>query len=200
MAAEWVSGSPLSSSQMIEVESKFRVPPDFEKVLKLKGAKLMPQTTFTDVYFDAPNHELSLNGHWLRKRNNKWELKIQKLKNERWIESNREIEDENEILNEIIKRLLSLYPNIGRDYKSVEDMVQGSSFKQIACFTTNRTVYKMPDGVVVDLDQASFGYQVGELEVLVSSEKSVEVAKELIQKTAELLEVIMNNLSNVDSL
>lgn len=187
MAAEWMSGSPLSSSQMIEVESKFRVPPDFEKVLELKGAKLMRQTTFTDVYFDAPNHELSLNGYWLRKRNNKWELKIQKLKIERWIESNREIEDENEIINEIVTRLRSFYPNINRDYTSVEDIVQRTSCKQIACITTNRAVYQMPNRVVVDLDQASFGYQVGELEVVVSNEKNVDSAKEAIQRTADFL-------------
>lgn len=109
-----MSGSPLSSSQMIEVESKFRVPPDFEKVLELKGAKLMRQTTFTDVYFDAPNHELSLNGYWLRKRNNKWELKIQKLKIERWIESNREIEDENEIINENFTQILTEITRLSR--------------------------------------------------------------------------------------
>lgn len=31
--------------------------------------------------FDALNHELTLSGCWLRKRNQKWELKIQKRKN-----------------------------------------------------------------------------------------------------------------------
>lgn len=45
----------------------------------------------------------------------------------------------------------------------------------------------MPNRVVVDLDQASFGYQVGELEVVVSNEKNVDAAKETIQRTAELL-------------
>lgn len=45
----------------------------------------------------------------------------------------------------------------------------------------------MPNGVLIDLDQASFGYQVGELEVVVAKEKDIELAKENIQKTARLL-------------
>lgn len=45
----------------------------------------------------------------------------------------------------------------------------------------------MSNGVMVDLDQASFGYQVGEIEILVSSFEKVAVAKETIRKTAKLL-------------
>lgn len=45
----------------------------------------------------------------------------------------------------------------------------------------------MPNGVTIDLDQASFGYQVGELETVVSSEKDISLARETIQKTARIL-------------
>ena len=45
----------------------------------------------------------------------------------------------------------------------------------------------MPNGVTIDLDQASFGYQVGELEIVVSSEKDISLARETIQKTARIL-------------
>ena len=193
------SGTSRSSLRKIEVESKFRIPPDFEKVLEMKGAKLMRQTTFTDVYFDAPNHELTLTGHWLRKRDDKWELKIQKLKNKQWIESNCEIEDENEILNELVKTLVSYYPNIGRSCTSVDEIVQRTCCRQIACFKTSRTVYKMRNGVLIDLDQASFGYQVGELEVMPSSEKNINVAKETIQRTAILLGMYANGLLHLIS-
>lgn len=177
----------VETLQKFEVESKFRVPSGFEKLAQMKGAKLLQRTTFTDVYFDAPNHELTLTGRWLRKRDSRWELKIQKLKNEHWIESNCEIEDEGEIVNELLKTLTARYSNVIRDCTSVEDIIQSTCCKQIASFTTRRTVFEMPNGVLIDLDQASFGYQVGELEVVVAKEKDIELAKENIQKTARLL-------------
>ncbi|KAJ7365083.1 hypothetical protein OS493_007729 [Desmophyllum pertusum] len=170
-----------------EVESKFRVPPDFKGLLEKKGAKLLQQTQFTDVYFDAPNHELSLTGRWLRKRDEKWELKIQKLKHDLRVESNREIENEGEIVNELVEILKAQCGNVDRGCTSVEELVQSTCCKQIACFTTRRTVYEMPNGVIIDLDQASFGYEVGELEVVVPSEKDIDLAKETIKKTARLL-------------
>lgn len=116
MAADLECGtlSTLQSPQKFEVESKFRVPPDFERLIQMKGAKLLQQTSFTDVYFDSPNHELTLSGLWLRKRDLKWELKIQKLKKEYWIESNREIEDEGAIVNELLRRLTAYYSNVDR--------------------------------------------------------------------------------------
>lgn len=177
----------VETLQKFEVERKFRVPSGFEKLAQMKGAKLLQWTAFTDVYFDAPNHELTLTGRWLRKRDSRWELKIQKLKNEHWIESNCEIEDEAEIVNELLKTLTARYSNAIRDCTSVEDIIQSTCCKQIASFTTRRTVFEMPNGVLIDLDQASFGYQVGELEVVVAKEKDIELAKENIQKTARLL-------------
>jgi len=179
-----------------EVESKFRVPPGFEKLAKTKGAKLLEQTSFTDVYFDAVNHDLTLTGRWLRKRDSKWELKIQKLKNDLRIESNCEIEDEGGILNELRKTLKARYSNVIRGCTSIKDIIQSTCCKQIASFTTRRTVFEMPNGVLIDLDQASFGYQVGELEVVVANEKDIEMAKETIQKTARLLGMHKNFLNH----
>ena len=72
-------------------------------------------------------------------------------------------------------------------YYGVEDFLQRTSCEQIACFTTQRSVYEMPNGVIIDLDQATFGYQVGELEIIVSSEKEVDSARRTVQKTAEIL-------------
>lgn len=51
----------------------------------------------------------------------------------------------------------------------------------------------MSNGVMVDVDQASFGYQVGEIEILVSSFEEVAVAKETILKTAKLLGMYVAN-------
>jgi len=191
MAADLHGGTKHTTEKTVkfEVERKFRVPPNFKETLKTKGARLLQETAFTDVYFDAPNHKLTLMGCWLRKRDRKWELKIQKLKNfDCGIESNAEIEDEREILNELSERLTTCHSRVERDsYYSVEDFLQRTSCEQIACFTTQRSVYEMPNGVIIDLDEATFGYQVGELEIIVSSEKEVDSARRTIQKTAEIL-------------
>ena len=146
---------------------------------------MVQQKSFTDVYFDTPNHGLTLTGRWLRKRDHKWELKIQKPKNEFWVESNCEIEDEGEIVNELLRGLTADY--VDRHCTSVEDIIQHTCCTQIASFTTHRIVYQMPNGVLIDLDQANFGYQVGELEVVVKNGKDIDLAKETIQKTAKLL-------------
>lgn len=188
MAADLHRGTQ-NTTVKFEVERKFRVPPNFKEILETKGARLLEETTFTDVYFDAPNHALTLTGCWLRKRDDKWELKIQKLKNfSCGIESNAEFENEREIVNELSGRLRACQPNVDRDSDcSVGDFIQRTCCKQIACYATHRTVYKMPNGVIIDVDQASFGYQVGELEIVVSCEKDVDLAKETIQKTATIL-------------
>lgn len=173
-----------------EVETKFRLPANFKEILETKGARLLRDTTFTDVYFDAPNHELTLAGYWLRKRGDKWELKIQNLRDYRCgIESNTEIEDEKQIVTKLSRRLTG-----GRQSKSgeisscsVEEFIHRTSCKQLACFNTQRTVYAMPNKVTIDLDQTNFGYQVGELELVVSSERDIILAQETIRKTASIL-------------
>ena len=187
MAADLHCGVIENYTEKFEVERKFRVPPKFRETLETNGARPLRETVFTDIYFDAPNHELTLAGYWLRKRDQKWELKIQKLKNfQCGIESNTEIEDEREIVDKLCKRLTAYQSNVERNC-SVEVFVQTTCCQQIACFSTFRTSYEMPNGVIIDLDQASFGYQVGEMEVIISSEKDVDVAKETIQKTARIL-------------
>ena len=74
-------GESEHTTMKFEVERKFRMPPNFKEILNKKGARLLQEITFSDVYFDALNHELTLSGCWLRKRNQKWEQtpEIEKL-------------------------------------------------------------------------------------------------------------------------
>ena len=39
------------TSMKFEVERKFRMPPNFKEILKKKGARLLQEITFSDVYF-----------------------------------------------------------------------------------------------------------------------------------------------------
>lgn len=64
----------------------------------------------------------------------------------------------------------------------------GLNLKCFAEFTTVRRSFTLEeDGVQVDLDQADFGYSVGEIEVLVTEGGDVQSALEKIEKAAEKL-------------
>lgn len=56
-------------------------------------------------------------------------------------------------------------------------------------FTTTRRSFtlKGEDGVKIDLDQADFGYHVGEIEVLVPEGGDIQSAQEKIRHTAQRL-------------
>ena len=155
------------------------------------GAKLIQETTFKDVYFDSPKHELTLSGCWLRKRNQRWELKIQKLKRRhKWIESNSEFDNEREIAAELLIRLPGDCLNIDRELTrslNVKDILKRTQCMEIASFATCRSVYQMQNGGTIDLDEASFGYKVGEVEVIVSDDEDIALSKETIQETLEPL-------------
>lgn len=106
----------VNSPRKFEVERKFLVPPDFKHTLETHGAWLKREIEFTDVYFDTPNNELTLAGFWLRKRDQKFELKIQKLKDfQDGIENYTEIEDEREIVSQLSRLLKAFFGNIDRD-------------------------------------------------------------------------------------
>lgn len=75
-------------------------------------------------------------------------------------------------------------------YKSTENDSWMSDMN-LVCFAEYTTVRRSftleEDGVQVDLDQADFGYSVGEIEVLVSEGKDVQFALEKIEKAAQKL-------------
>lgn len=111
MAADLHSGTrSVNSPRKFEVERKFLVPPDFKQTLKTNRAWLKREIEFTDVYFDTPNNELTFAGFWLRKRDQKFELKIQKLKDfQDGIENYTEIEDEREIVSQLSRLLKACF-------------------------------------------------------------------------------------------
>lgn len=91
------------------------MPPDFKQTLKINGAWLKREIEFTDIYFDTPNNELTFAGFWLRKRNQKFELKIQKLKDfQDGIENYTEIEYEREIVSQLSRLLKVCLANTDR--------------------------------------------------------------------------------------
>ncbi|KAK3726773.1 hypothetical protein QZH41_010422 [Actinostola sp. cb2023] len=101
------------------------------------------------------------------------------------VDSYRELDNEKDIL-EALADYIS--PNV-KDMKSMTDMtdfVKAFGLKVFASFKTTRTKYRL-DGVSVDLDVASFGYSVGEIEIVVESEEEIPDAEAKLENLAKKL-------------
>lgn len=144
----------------------------------------MSKNEFSDSYFDFPEYTLSFQNCWLRRRDNVWELKY--LENGpvklSLIDSYRELNNEKEIL-----KVLSKYASKGsRIFEDVNEFASSCGLQVLASFKTARTKYRI-DGVIVDLDIASFGYSVGEIEIVVSREEERPDAEKKLEILAKKL-------------
>ncbi|KAM3592975.1 uncharacterized protein V6R79_002957 [Siganus canaliculatus] len=186
----------------IEVERKFLCNADTLKTLEEMGAACVGQKQFHDQYFDTPEFGLTLKDVWLRKRKGCWELKCptaadgtsgEQSKAAALCTRYREITSVPEIqlmVEEVLKGICkdrdastsSSFP--GDDESWLSDL----NLQCFAEFTTVRRSFTLEEqGVRIDLDQADFGYNVGEIEVLVLEGEDVPSALEKIERTAEKL-------------
>uniref|UniRef100_A0A3B5LAB0 Thiamine triphosphatase n=1 Tax=Xiphophorus couchianus TaxID=32473 RepID=A0A3B5LAB0_9TELE len=184
----------------VEVEQKFLFDSDTLKAIEDIG-DCVGQKRFHDQYFDTPDFQLTLRDVWLRRRKQSWELKcpIDPVKGA--AETGREqslCTRYKEITNlpEIYQRVKEVIKDAREDCDadvppSDEDDSWLSKLK-LCCFaefTTTRRSFtlKGEDGVKIDLDQADFGYHVGEIEVLVPEGGDIQSAQEKIRHTAQRL-------------
>lgn len=164
------------------------------------SAVCLAQREFKDQYFDSPHFDLTLRDVWLRKRKGCWELKCP-VSADKTEETGRdqtkvvaaalctrykEITDLPEIQHRVREEL---YGDGGRS-SSAEDesWLNEMNLRCFAEFTTVRRSFTLEeDGVQVDVDQADFGYSVGEIEVLIPEGGDVQSAMEKIIRTAQKL-------------
>ncbi|CAB1438161.1 unnamed protein product [Pleuronectes platessa] len=181
----------------LEVERKFICDADTLKTLEELGAVCVGQQQFQDQYFDNPQFDLTLRDMWLRKRKGCWELKCPAE------ETNGEQSraaamctryKEITTLHEIQLRVAEVIKDVceDRDAEKASSHQDDSwlSRRNLACFaefTTARQSFKLEEGVQIDLDQADFGYHVGELEVVVPEGGDVQATLEKIERTAQKL-------------
>ncbi|KAL2085493.1 hypothetical protein ACEWY4_018813 [Coilia grayii] len=199
----------------VEVERKFVCDPDIHTKLKDIGAICIGQKRFQDQYFDSPDFDLTLKDFWLRCREGCWELKcpvpkmtynIQKDSQAEGLCSRyKEITSLPEIKAELTKVLAEgLAHRIGNCNENTESDVGAAVCdtmdnwlreRNLTCFakyTTERCSFSLAEegveGVVhVDLDQADFGYCVGEIEILVPDGGDIQAALHRIERTADKL-------------
>ncbi|XP_067833094.1 thiamine-triphosphatase [Heptranchias perlo] len=187
----------------IEVERKFRVREDTEERLRAMGAACRGTSSFRDCYFDTEDHRLTAADHWLRTRDGRWQLKTPAGGSGRvgppGTTRYRETESEADIVALLLPLLLpERLPLRERGWQEEEEEGEGSGrveelvgavpLQVFASILTERKVYEVAaGGLRVDLDRASFGYQVGEIEVMVGGEDEIPAALSRIQELASKL-------------
>ncbi|XP_045566479.1 thiamine-triphosphatase isoform X3 [Salmo salar] len=167
----------MESTMSVEVERKFVCDADIQKQLEEIGAVCIGQKQFQDKYFDTPDFLLTLRDVWLRCRQGCWELKCATV-----------TKAEDRVGEPQKAELCSRYQeitNLSQIQLKVREVMKEE-------FTTQRCSFTFggegdESGVRVDLDQADFGYCVGEIEVLVPKGEDIQSALRKIEKTAQRL-------------
>ncbi|XP_072234929.1 thiamine-triphosphatase [Leuresthes tenuis] len=187
----------------VEVERKFLCSDDTLKTLEEVGVCL-GQRQFHDQYFDTPEFELTLRDLWLRKRKGCWELKCptatlngtENPKAEQCLAAAlcthyKEITSLPEIHQRVKEAVKDACEDIETETAPSEGDESWLSKMNLVCFAEYTTVRRSftlgEEGVQIDLDQADFGYHVGEIEVLIPEGGDVRSAQEKIRNAAQKL-------------
>ena len=179
---------PIPPVKLIEVERKFRISSDCRQKLKDMGAVMAKEKRFTDEYYDDIKYKLTLSDCWLRRRNKIWEFKIPPRHLSQKDASTQYMEIRSE--PEIMEHLFKLYNDRkSMDCVSMDSLRNELDLDVFATFSTTRQTYHLPH-CTVDLDIADFGFEVGEIEVMVSDETRIVDALNIIDDMARKLGMI----------
>ena len=183
------------STNVIEVERKFMFTEESEQKLNAMGGRMIKAQSFHDVYFDTNDFKLALSDFWLRQRDGQWQLKCpppRRQHGDSTATQYAELDEQVDIVKAVTPVLLAEkdghepLKNINPDLMSVSQVVESFGCCEIASYRTDRKTYSVED-LRVDLDSADFGFQVGEIEVLVSDERKLSDALHQIMALAQKL-------------
>lgn len=162
---------------MIEVEKKFRLE-DGQAEALIEGAEFVHEASFRDVYFDTEEFELTTQDMWLRKRDDRFELKVGA-----YVDGKRLADQYEEIGDEAaIARRIGLREDI-----PIEDAMRERGLEPFCDFTTTRRKYRSGE-FIIDLDTVvfdTFTYRIGEIELMVNDSAEIETAVSRIIAFAE---------------
>ena len=162
----------------VEVEEKFAAsiePEALEKRVRELGGEVLRTVEFYDEYFDTEELALTTRDTWLRRRDGAWELKVPAEARRQATGGEttafREIEDVPSIAAELASLGVAGFPD-------------DTTLKPFAAFGTRRDKYVLNE-VSVDVDAASYGHSIMELEVMTDgTEGDIERARGLIAAAA----------------
>jgi len=155
---------------MIEVEKKFPLNEGDEEKL-IAGAEFMNERVFTDVYYDDARYSLTKKDTWLRRRGERYELKVplNDTLAERVTDQYEELETEAEIAS-----FLGLNAET-----SFEATLRDAGYEPFCEITTTRKKYRR-EPFIVDIDSVDFGYRIAEIELMVNSKEEIRTAADKI--------------------
>lgn len=212
-----VSPDVAEPTGSIEVEAKFMVGPGTEARLVVLGAVLAGAVSFQDQYYDTPDGRLTLADHWLRHREGAgWELKCPpwpaggardpgygpgatsqdgstraatSLNPGAPAQPPGSTTAYQELTSPaaVVARLcaiLAVAPDPG--WACIPVAVAGLGLEVFAAFRTQRRSYRL-GRLSVDLDEADFGYAVGEVETAVTHPWEVPAAQEEVTRVGREL-------------
>lgn len=157
---------------MIEVEKKVFLEKKQLDYIE-NNATFINKKVFRDTYYDDEKYSLTLQNYWLRKRENRFELKRGITKRNEKIDRFEEIVDDEEI-----KRILNLTQD-----QSLENGLRLSKLLPFCSFETVRTKYKI-NNIFIDIDHAQFEnlqYMLAEFEIMVSSKEDIKKAEKRVE-------------------
>lgn len=197
----------LSATDHIEVEAKFVLPADrkaLEEKILAAGGELKGAVIVTDVYWDLPKEVFSLANVWLRQRSGVWELKVPAVEgehpNQQAIACYREICGQ----ADITRWLVAAFPLVlgPLAHLPLPVMLGKAGGYHLAKYTTERSKFVIPCAAAagteeeeegpggegrmlsIDVDEASFGFGLVEIEELVARQGDIAAAKERIERCA----------------
>ena len=186
----------MEEPRVIEVERKFVLGKESDAKLQELGAKLLSESSFIDMYYDTSNYKLTTRDHWLRKRNDQWQLKCPPrvrcgdARTTQYAEYDKEetilkvlqilwVKESPSTTNPVVVAAIAGCSNL-------KGLLQKASLNEFAQYTTHRKTFVL-DGFTIDLDLTDFGFQVGEIEVVVADESRVTEALHQIDELAAKL-------------
>ena len=184
----------------IEVERKYDASSvsveTLRETVESLGGVTKGVVTFTDVYYDTPDAALAARDTWLRARSGAWEIKVPLRGDERRSGGERSVFREVEGAGPCLRELntaLGADPEDGSgshagtdDEAALAATMTALGVVPFAEFTTRRAKFEL-DGASVDVDAASFGHAVCEVEVLCAYASQVPDAEAKIAYVAQRL-------------
>lgn len=149
---------------MIEVEKKFLIDKSELSGL-LEGAEFVSEKKITDVYWDTSDHSLTTKDLWLRLREGRFELKVPTLEGgKRLVDQYEELDSDDQITSKL-----------NLEAGDLEKILKGAGYNPFASITTLRKKYKK-EGFIIDVDEVDFGYNIVEVELMVSDKSEISDA------------------------
>ena len=149
---------------MIEIEKNFDLRSGQRERL-ITGARLFGRKIITDSYYDLVDYSLTRRDYWLRRRDNRWELKVPynaAAVGDRLTDRYHELETESGII-------AALQLPAGQ---LLEQSLTAAGYKPFVTMVTTRESYQQGE-FHLDFDEMDFGFTTFEAEIMVSDESAV---------------------------